>query len=84
MAEEVSLGLVEEEQASQPQETNSEAGDEHAPEASLPDVAHGPALEGAGPAVQRRPMLRTNVAELDEGIAPLARSLAPRKPRSER
>jgi hypothetical protein len=54
------------------------------PSAALPNVEDGPALVEAEPAVQRRPMLRTNVTELDEGIARLARSLAPRRPPSER
>ncbi len=49
---------------------------------SLPDVEDGPDLEGRSPPPGRRPMPRTNVTELDEGIARLARSLAPRGPRS--
>jgi CYTH domain-containing protein len=54
------------------------------PEPSLPDVEDGPDLESRSPTPGRRPMLRTNVTELDEGIARLARSLAPRGPRSPR
>lgn len=54
------------------------------PEPSLPDVEDGPDLEGRPATPRRRPMLRTNVTELDEGIARLARSLAPRGPRSTR
>ncbi len=53
-------------------------------EPGLPDVEDGPDLEGHPPTPGRRPMLRTNVTELDEGIARLARSLAPRGLRSTR
>jgi hypothetical protein len=85
-AGETSVGGAEEEPPSRLHEASSEAETMDQPGfgAGLPDVADGPALEGAGPAVQRRLMLRTNVTELDEGIARLARSLAPRKPPSER
>ena len=62
--------------------TEEAAGQEPAP--SLPDVEDGPDLETRPPTPGRRPMLRTNVTELDEGIARLARSLAPRGPRSPR
>ncbi len=85
-AGEASAGEAREELSSRPHEASPEAEEveQSGSRADLPDVAHGPALEGAGPAVQRRPMLRNNVTELDEGIARLARSLAPRRPRSER
>jgi CYTH domain-containing protein len=54
------------------------------PEPSLPDVEDGPVLKGRPSTPGRRPMLRTNATELDEGIVRLARSLAPRGPRSTR
>jgi CYTH domain-containing protein len=50
--------------------------------AVLPDVEDGPALGSTQPTAARRPTLRTNIRELDDGIARLARSLAPRGPRS--
>lgn len=62
--------------------TADATGQEPAP--SLPDVEDGPDLDTRPPTPGRRPMLRTNVTELDEGIARLARSLAPRGPRSTR
>ena len=49
---------------------------------SLPDVQDGPALGEPQPAPSRRPVLRTNIRELDDGIARLARSLSPRGSRS--
>jgi hypothetical protein len=48
----------------------------------LPDVEDGPALGSTQPTAGRRLALRTNIRELDDGIARLARSLAPRGPRS--
>ncbi len=85
-AGETNSGAAPEELPSRPHEASpgAEEVEQSGSRADLPDVVDGPALEGAGPAVQRRPMLRANVTELDEGIARLARSLAPRKPRSER
>jgi CYTH domain-containing protein len=50
--------------------------------AGLPDVEDGPALGDTQPPAARRLTLRTNIRELDDGIARLARSLSPRGPRS--
>jgi CYTH domain-containing protein len=51
-------------------------------EPSLPDVEDGPVLATSQPPSGRRPVLRTNIRELDDGIARLARSLSPRGSRS--
>jgi CYTH domain-containing protein len=86
-AHETSPSKVEEVAVSAPEETNSGAAgalDELHPSAGLPDVEDGPALTRPEPAASRRPALRTNVTELDEGIARLARSLAPRGPQRTR
>jgi CYTH domain-containing protein len=86
-AHETPPSKVEEVAVSAPEETTPGAAgalDEQGPSAGLPDVEDGPALVRPEPAGQRRPMLRTNVTELDEGIARLARSLAPRGPQRTR
>jgi CYTH domain-containing protein len=86
-AHETSPSMVEDAAAFAPEETNSGAagaGDEQGPSAGLPDVQDGPSLERLEPAGQRRPVLRTNIRELDDGIARLARSLAPRGPQRTR
>ncbi len=60
---------------------NTEPSTQHS-EPSLPDVEDGPTLASPQPIPGRRPVLRTNIRELDDGIARLARSLSPRGPRS--
>jgi hypothetical protein len=64
------------------QEAQEHSVEESQKSAVLPDVEDGPALGSPQPAAGRRPALRTNIRELDDGIARLARSLAPRGPRS--
>ena len=60
---------------------NTEPSTQHS-EPSLPDVEDGPTLASPQPIPGRRPVLRTNIRELDDGIARLARSLSPRGSRS--
>lgn len=55
-------------------------GKDSAEATSLPHAEEGSSPPEPGP--QRRPMFRQNVGQLDEGIARLARSLAPRGPGS--
>jgi CYTH domain-containing protein len=52
------------------------------PDPGLPDVEDGPARERPQPLAGYRPILRTNIQGLDDGLARLARSLAPHGPRS--
>jgi CYTH domain-containing protein len=60
--------------------TIAEVDEQDAP-VRLPDVETGPSLRRDEPAAPKRPALRPHIRELDDGIARLARSLAPRAPR---